>query len=226
MQENEKDLVEAQTQDDTNDNVTQEPESWTQPQPQKPDPQQSFAQLRERSKKIELANLELARELEQYKAQAQAKREIADDDVVMGSDVKELKNEITNLRREHKKLSADQMLRQQYPDIETVVSAKNIENLRENHPMIAASLSANQDYYSQAAAAYEIIKKLGINEDAYAKEKEIVQANSAKPRPLSSLKTQESVNPLDRANAFQNGLTKELKDQLLKEMNDAIRQGY
>lgn len=219
MQENEKELVEANDNDNTSPDI-QEPVVA----PAKNDPQESFKQLREQTKRLQAEKEEIARQLEAYKSAP--KREIADDDVVMGSDVKELKNEISKLRNEHKKLSADQMLRMQYPDIETVVSAKNIEALRENYPMIAQSLSANPDYFSQAGAAYEIIKKLGIHQDAYSKEKEVVQTNSSKPRPLSSLKTQETGNPLDRANAFQNGMTSELKEQLLKEMNDAIRQGY
>ena len=45
--------------------------------------------------------------------------------------------------------------------------------------------------------------------------------NHAKPRPISSIGAQEGDGPLSKANAFANGLTDELKQQLLKEMQEA-----
>jgi len=48
-----------------------------------------------------------------------------------------------------------------------------------------------------------------------------VQANTAKPRPLTSVSPQSGESPLSRANAFAEGLTPELKKNLFKEMQEA-----
>ena len=47
---------------------------------------------------------------------------------------------------------------------------------------------------------------------------EAINANINKPRPASSIGAQTGTQPLQRANAFANGLTDELKEQLLREM--------
>ncbi len=52
-----------------------------------------------------------------------------------------------------------------------------------------------------------------------------IQKNASKPKPLASVNPQQGDSPLSRANAFANGLTEELKDQLRKEMSES-RRGY
>jgi hypothetical protein len=67
--------------------------------------------------------------------------------------------------------------------------------------------------------AYKMIKLLNIHRDtSYDADKLKAQQNLAKPKSLSSIAPQKSESPLSHANAFANGLTPELKDQLVKEM--------
>ena len=49
-------------------------------------------------------------------------------------------------------------------------------------------------------------------------DKEKVKTNIYKPHPAASLSPQPGDNPLTRANAFADGLTDQLKEQLRKEM--------
>ena len=55
-------------------------------------------------------------------------------------------------------------------------------------------------------------------------DREQAQRNMAKPRPLASVAaSQGNDSPLQRANAFANGLTEELRSQLHREMVESMR---
>ncbi len=116
----------------------------------------------------------------------------------------------------------DLRLKAKYPDLDKVVSQENLLALRQDYPELAATLNANSDLYSKAVSAYTLIKKLGLDvEDTYEEDRIRAQKNAAKPRPLASVAPQQSESPLTHANAFANGLTDTLKEQLRKEMYDA-----
>ena len=71
-----------------------------------------------------------------------------------------------------------------------------------------------------------MLKKFGVyQETGISPEKELSQKNLAKPRPVASVSPQQGDSPLSRANAFANGLTKEVKDQMWKDTQNA-RKGY
>ena len=100
---------------------------------------------------------------------------------------------------------------------------ENVEILRERFPEIAQTLSDTPDIYNKAAAAYSVIKNFGIHKDTapYENDRAKAVANLQKPRPLTSVSPQQGDSPLSRANAFANGMTDELKEQLRKEMYTA-----
>lgn len=115
-------------------------------------------------------------------------------------------------------------LKAKYSDFDKIVSKDNVEALRHSHPEIWSTINSNPDLYNKAVAAYTLIKELRIAPDeSYNPDKMAIQKNIAKPRPLSSMSPQQGDTPLSRANAFSNGLTDELKDQLRKEMEEARR---
>ena len=68
-----------------------------------------------------------------------------------------------------------------------------------------------------------MVKQYGLDtpKPNYDAEKAIAQRNAAKPKPLASVSPQQGSSPMSQANAFANGMTKDLKAQLLKEMRDA-----
>lgn len=154
---------------------------------------------------------------------------IGADDIAEGKHVKAIANKIKRMEEKLKKyeqsstaMSAEAMLKSQYPDIEKVVTKENLDALREADPDFAEMLDTSSSFRAKAVSAYKHIKKLGLYvEDNYVADRELAQRNSAKPKPLASVAPQQGDSPLSRANAFANGLTPELQKQLLKEMSEA-----
>jgi hypothetical protein len=147
------------------------------------------------------------------------------DELAEGKHISKVQKQLNKLREEVRVATTEAKLKAQYPDFDSVVSKENILALRDMYPEIAQALNSSPDLYATAASAYTLIKKLGLNANAaqYDAEKKIVQANAAKPKPLASVSPQQGDSPLSRANAFANGLTDELKTQLLREMEQARR---
>ena len=73
-------------------------------------------------------------------------------------------------------------------------------------------------------SAYTLIKKFNIDQPSRV-DMEKTQKNIAKPKPTNAITPQQGANPMDRANAFAEGLTKDLKEQLFREMNE-YRKNY
>ena len=141
--------------------------------------------------------------------------------------IKKLEDKIDNYHTTTSAISVEAKLKSQYPDFDKIVTPENVEALRNSHPEIAATLTEGKDLYNKAASAYTLIKKLGIHKDMPAVDPENMnraKQNAAKPRPLTSVSPQQGDTPLSRANAFANGMTDELRKQLIKEMNDARAQ--
>lgn len=197
----------------------------------------NFRQLREKAERLERERNEAIRYAESLKAQqkpADDDIDLADDDLVERKHVdkivkKELRKYEEQLQHYQQEQQAQQVLTQ-CKDYHSIVTDDNVNTLINEYPEIAESLKANQDLKSKAIATYNIIKKLGINGQApvaqpYSQEIERIQKNAAKPKPLASVNPQQGDSPLSRANAFANGLTEELKDQLRKEMSES-RRGY
>lgn len=210
--------------------------------------QESFRQLRAKADQAERERDELIRLLRERELKAQASVPKAepeeDNEVNVGSDdlvegkhltkvgrqIKQLKQEIEIQKRQAVEMATETKLRALYPDFEKIVSPDNINALRIQYPEIANTInSSSGDLYSKAVSAYTMIKKLVHQEsspkpvDTYVADKLKAQTNAAKPRPLASMSPTTSNSPLTQANAFANGLTKDLQEQLRKEMEDARR---
>jgi len=97
--------------------------------------------------------------------------------------------------------------------------------LKLTYPELAQTIYNNPDLYTKGASAYTIIKQMGIAPGTSTDlDKERAERNLAKPRPLASVAaSQGNDSPLQRANAFANGLTEDLKKQLHQEMIEAMR---
>lgn len=117
--------------------------------------------------------------------------------------------------------STEYKIKNNYPDFDKVVNDTTISQLKEKNPALASAIGQVGDIYSQASAAYEAIKNLGIYiEDNYSKDRERAQENASKPRTLQSISSnsQKTHTPLSQVNAFTDS-SKEHKEQLWKEMN-------
>lgn len=201
----------------------------------------NFRQLRESKERAERERDEayrMLREVEFRKQQAPQQQEeenldfsIAPDELAEGKHlskvdkkIKKLEQQIQSYQRRSYEDITEARIKSQYPDFDKVVSQDNINSLRNSYPELADTLNSSTDLYTKAISAYTLIKKLGIQPDrSYDMDKEIAQRNAAKPRPLTSVSPQQGESPLTKANAFANGLTEDLKLQLLKEMQDVRR---
>ena len=113
-------------------------------------------------------------------------------------------------------------IKSELADFDAVVNQENINKLNQEFPEIATTLRDTKDLYSKAVSAYKIMKKFNIYKDkTYDQDKEIALKNASKPRTVTSLNPQQGDSPLSKANAFANGMTKDLQAQLLKEMAEA-----
>ncbi len=207
-------------------------------QPKSNDKADNFRELRAKADRIERERDEAVRRLQEleYKSRQPAETvgeedAVAPDDLVEGKHLSKYDKKIRNLEQQleqYQKQSAEvtveTKLKSQYADFDQVVNADNIEKLRNMYPEIAQTLMSSNDLYSKAVSAYTMIKKLGIKpEDTFIDDKNRAIRNAAKPRPLASVSPQQGDSPLSKANAFANGLTPALQEELRKEMFEAMK---
>jgi hypothetical protein len=199
--------------------------------------QKHFKTLRDAKDKAERERDEALSILrQQYQPQQQVADEdqeepdLAPDDIPEWRHVeKKMKNMERRLQQYEQSNSQDIIyakVKAQYPDFDSIVSRDNVEMLKDNHPEIAQTLNSSPDLYAKAISAYKLIKQFGISQNPSIElDKAKAQRNAAKPKSAATVSAQQGQSPLSRANAFEQGLTGDLKDQLLKEMA-AARKGY
>lgn len=197
--------------------------------------ERNFRQLREKAERLERERDEALR----YAQSLQAKKQESDDDLGLNDDDLVERKHVDKIvdrkiRQYEQKMQqyenhmAEQQVLSSRQDFHSVVSTENVDRLMVEEPEIAAALAAQTDIKAKAIATYNIIKKLGYVQPSaapYSDDVARIQRNAAKPKPLASVNPQQGDSPLSRANAFANGLTPELQEELRKEMNSA-RRGY
>lgn len=145
--------------------------------------------------------------------------------------IRNLEDQVKQYQKQTSQRIMETQLKAQHPDFDSVVSKSNVEELRRAHPSIAQALAvaASNDEYSAASSLYTIIKELGIAKSMQESNmtRKILQDNAAKPRSAQAASPQRGSTPLSKANEFMvdGKMTPEYQNQLLKEMNDARRQG-
>lgn len=213
------------------------------PVPAESDAVRNYREMREAKAKAERERDDYMRRLAEFESRQKATEPEPveeDDDVRLGDDDIAEGKHLSKVERKIKKLEAklakyesqsteertEARLKAKYSDFDKVVSRENVALLTEAYPELARSMHSTDDLYTKAVSAYTLIKKFGIyQESPLSIEREQVNKNVAKPRPLASVSPQQGEGALSRANAFADGLTDELRSQLLKEMNSA-RKGY
>ncbi len=195
----------------------------------------NFRELRDQATKISRERDEYARRLQAYEQQQQAQQpsqpqyNVGDNDLVEGKHLSAYDQKIKNLEKQLQSYqqqsmisTAESRLLAEHPDFARVVTQENVEMLRIQHPELAVAIQSTSDVYSAGKSAYKLITRLGIQqEDTYMADRERVQKNANKPKPLASLSPQQGESPLSKVNAFNEPLTDELRKQLIKEMYEA-----
>ena len=220
------------------------------PQPKKKDAEYNFAELRRqreedkrRADEAERRSNELLEILKQSKtAQTKEERDVVEeelsrlskDDLATIDNVdkklsrasKSSKKEVDEVKKELAELKAhieEQKFRSKYPDLDDILSPENIELLKKEEPEIAETLGKMvPGSKEQVVMAYKYIKRMMPPKQQEQMEKKRAIDNSKKPMSVQAISKQSAIG---NAHAFENGLSKELKDQLWKEMQDAMKKG-
>lgn len=117
--------------------------------------------------------------------------------------------------------TVEERVKLRYNDYDEVVSAENIEILKQQQPELAMSLANTPDPYAQAVAVYNAVKMIGASVGQRSvKEKDKALQNTQKPLSVNAVTKQSAIG---NAHLFENGLTPELKKQLQKEMAEAVK---
>lgn len=208
---------------------------------QEPPQAKNFRAIKDRAERAERERDEYFRILQQQELAKQPKQQVeTEEDLNLNMDadalvegkhlskvdkkIKLLEQKLAQYEQRSTESNAETRLRSQYSDFDSVVTRENINELRDQFPELAQSLGSTKDLYTQGKSAYLMLKKFGIVQDPQiVAEKALVQKNAAKPRPLTSISPQQGNTPLSQANAFANGLTKELREQLNREVSEARR---
>lgn len=194
----------------------------------------NFRELRKKAEAAERERDEMRRYLEELRAQSQQKPaeeeefNLRPDDIPewkhVERHIKKLENKLSQYEQQTNLVTTETRLKAQYPDFDVIVNQSNIEMLRDRYPEVADTIASSGDMYKKAVCAYTMIKQLGIGQVTQADvDRDRALKNASKPRPLASVSPQQGDSPLSRANAFADGLTDELKEQLLKEMREAAK---
>jgi len=175
---------------------------------------------------LEQQNRQMQEQMSRLKPEAPVQDEddlgIGDTDLAEGKHLKSLSKEIKQLRsllKEQQVSTVDSKLQLKFPDFGQVVTAENIETLKQNEPELADSLRHLPDPYTKGVAAYKLLKKLGISQESApsSPERDKARANTQKPISVNAVTKQSAIG---NVHLFENGLTKELKASLWKEMQE------
>ena len=152
---------------------------------------------------------------------------LADDDIVTAKQARSLAQKMARevadeAIREREASTVDERLKNRFSDFDDVVTRDNIETLKSQDPELAMSLYAlAHDPYAQAVAAYKLLKKQGIGDMAkQMPQKAKALENSRKPVSVQSVTKSSAIGEVHK---FENGLTPELRKELWKEMQQAIK---
>jgi hypothetical protein len=226
-----------QVQPETSDTPTVEPQV-AQAAPEQETPQQrNFKALREQAIRLEQEKQEMARQLAAYQQQKPQESIEQDDNLAPDAliekrhlsrydkKIQRLEEQLKQYQEQSVSLSAENQLKNKYPDFDAIVNKDNLEMLKLTYPELAQTIYNNPDLYTKGASAYTIIKQMGISLNSQTDvDKERAIKNANKPRPLASVgSSQGNDSPLQRANAFANGLTDDLKAQLHREMIESMK---
>lgn len=196
-------------------------------QPKSKQDHPNFASLRSGLQKAERERDDLARRLQEKEAEYEV--DLAPDELAEGRHLSKVTKKIKNLEDQIKtyeqktyQISVQNQLKSQYADFDTVVNGETIAQLSQSYPELANTLNSSQDLYSTGVSAYTMIKQLGISPNSQlSQDRQRAIANAAKPRPLVSGSHASGASPLSAPNAFANGLTEDLRSQLIREMVEA-----
>ena len=236
-------MIDEIVQEEQIEQVEQEmPQAEAQVQPKTELPaERNFRELEKaklRAEKERDEAIKYAREVQMTHPKPEPEEEeltIGNDELVEGKHLKKVNQrynkvikDLQETRRQLQEQTDELRLKLKYPDFEKVVNKETIDRLKEKDSDVYDAISATTDRYKQVILAYNSIKSNGLYSQpgSYDEEKQLLQKNSTKPRPVASISPQQGDTPLSRVNGFANApFDEEAKARLRREMEDA-RKNY
>lgn len=189
--------------------------------PQRKGPDYNWSEARRKMAELERRTQEQQELINKLQAQRVPEEELSPDDLLTVAQLNKVnaKRDQETLRelQRHK----EEILKLRYPDLDQVLSNENLELFEQQEPELAETLTALQgDPIKMRVAAYKMIKKTLNKDTPPSPEKIKAENNSKKPVSVQAVGKGSAIGTIS---AFENGLTTELKKQLYKEMQDAIK---
>ena len=236
MTEEENVSVESQAQTDIAQAAESEPvvEKKVESQEEKRkrnDAEYNWAEARRKTQELERQNREMSDQLARLQQNKSPEVDeldaLGEGDIVSKAQAKKLAEKMArqivqeSLKQQHA-ATAEERARLKFPDYDDVVTKENIELLKQRKPELALSLAHNPDPHAQAVAVYDALKMMGSVGDPKMAEKKKAAENLEKPRSVNAVTKQSAIG---QAHLFENGLTPEVKKQIWKEMQQAMKAG-
>lgn len=186
-------------------------------------PDYNWSETRRKMAELERRTQEQQELINKLQSQKTPEEELSPDDLLTVGQLNKV-----NQRRDQETLRElqrhkEEILRLRYPDLDQVLSNENLELFEQQEPELAETLTALQgDPIKMRVAAYKMIKKTLNKDTPPSTEKTKAENNSKKPVSVQSV-GKGSSSAIGNISAFENGLTPELKKQLYKEMQEAIK---
>lgn len=179
------------------------------------------ARMEEQQRNIQKLEWELdqIRRSQQKPAEPEEEEYLTDSERKLANKIKALESKIQS--NEVKEVDyVIERLRTKYTDFDDVVNPENIAYLQQNNAPLAKALqSLKNEPYEQGLAAYEALRHTEWFKTRHTMaDKAALDKNVKKPMSVQAVR---KTGPLSEANQFVNGLTPELKKQLIKEMAEA-----
>lgn len=165
-------------------------------------------------------------EREKYKKEAEEYKQMLDQ---RGDDEEFVERKhLRQMQLQLEKQTLELRIKSKFKDFDDVVTEAAIEKLAREEPELAMTLHNAPDMYTKAVTAYKLLKNNDQkprerSEDEYEMWERELGRQDPTPRSTHELSLTRTDRPISSASAFQNGLTKELKDQLYREMQDSIK---
>jgi len=218
-------------------------------QKQETDYAKNMRLLREKAERMERERDEALRRSNHYEQQMNTRKNneqqqqdeeddlgVGSDDIVEGKHVKKIfnkfKNEINDLKNQvntYKQTSLEARLIAHDKEFLNVVTAENIQKLREINPTLVEILNESKDEYKKLKAAYDAIIAANIYKKGHGAprdyESSLMENNSNRPKTASMLNKQPGKSALSEAHDFEHEVTEERMKKEWQEMQ-RIRQGY
>lgn len=147
---------------------------------------------------------------------------------VEGKDLKRVFQEVSQLKKELQSYKqktqvevTETRLRTEFPDFNKVFSKENVSLLEAENPELVETIATSSaDPYKVAKSMYKAIKQFGVySEDTYEADRDRVQKNLAKPKPVIAASSRQTGNsPLSKISEYADEMTEERKAALREEV--------